>query len=166
MHYLNLHVHMVRAFSRKRAQINRLFGEPLVWLEQEVRPHGHDNNENKFTIWQGRDRTLLASFRIGTLPGCCGTAVLTYRSVACQKTRQKALAKIILKIQEEACNNARFTQLLATALLNSEDAALYEQNAWNEIAQYVNEKTGNTVRMFTKILVPLPKGATKFGAET
>jgi hypothetical protein len=145
--------------------------EKLLWLERAGAERQGNEADQRYVIYMGAERQVLAQFRIQPLPGCCGSAVLSYRYINSYLNKrinkaeiQLALAKMVLTIQEEACKDARFTNLLATCTEQSPENALYKPT-WKNIESYTNKKTGNKVNVWSKILehTPDPVKTPRFG---
>lgn len=145
MHHLNLYSSLLQEFNRRYKKIERVCGRCHI---EEYKDYGQTNLENKFKIISATG-SVLASFTMTTLPGCCGSIVLSFRTIRVDKKLAKRFAKIILDLQEAASKDANFTQLIATCL-NGEEYALYTVSEWKPLDDFTNNKTGNHVTMFVK----------------
>jgi len=88
---------------------------------------------------------LVASMRLYQMPGCCGVAVSS-ASLVTSTYRRKGINTILNKFRIDLAKHMRYTVLMCTDITSNIGCKkTLTKNGWNDIHQFRNQRTNNTV---------------------
>lgn len=88
--------------------------------------------------------TIIASFKLGQLDGCCGVCVSSGGIVSSHQ--KKGLGTLLNKFRIEIARNMGFGLLIGTDTLKNEpQRKIFKKNGWKEAHLFNNPRTGNDV---------------------
>ena len=129
-----------------------LKNEPIVTSTHDY----NDQTISNFTISayiNGSHKTV-GRFALRQLPGCCGVVVFHHSEVT-SEFRKKGLGKLFLQIRHHAAVLAGYSLAMATVqVTNTVECKMLEKEGWQAVAEFVNKRTNNKIRVYTFNLQP------------
>lgn len=96
-------------------------------------------------VKDGKD--VVAEFTLTKFPGCCGILISTGTYV-CYSFRNKGVGKLLNKLKQDISRGWGYSVLLCTDIDdNPAQRKVLKDNGWEDIYQFVNNRTGNNVNI-------------------
>ena len=104
-------------------------------------------HEENIIVLENKDKEEIGYFKMGQLPGCCGVVCL-YNVNVHLAFRQQGIGKEIFQYAKKLAKYNKYSILLCTTSSKISEKIVFEAD-WKPIDIFVNNKTGNTVKIHT-----------------
>jgi len=138
-------------------EISKLIGE-AVYIKSPKRglfPEENSGGKNTIIVETKIPRkwsSEVVRFSLKELPGCCGVMV-SYNTRVNNAYRGKGINSFLQGIKEKIAKNNGYSILMATTIdINLAEVHILEKFGWKCINKFLNSRTNNTVKIFTKNL--------------
>lgn len=93
----------------------------------------------------GSRPTVVSSFWLSMMPGCCGLAV-SFHACVYEPFRNKGVGTILNRLRMVIAKDLGYSALICTDVAaNKHQRNILRKNNWKDIYQFINRRTGNKV---------------------
>ena len=143
-----MRIRMKEAAARMFAYINKTYipeidqitNTKTVLLCQPM-----ESSANEWKLYSLIDNSLIASFVLADMPGCCGISISTQANVY-PKFRNRGLGLLLNRVRIDIATQLGYGLLICTSLeMSDPQQKILKHNGWSKLLSFRNPRTNNVV---------------------